>query len=165
MVLLHTLDHLWREHLVTMEHLRSVIGLRGYGQRDPLNEYKAESFELFEAMLANLREQVTGTLMHFRVMDGSPPDELQPVELRRCRRTTAIPSPAMTSWPWPTPPFPPARGPPARTGAERRAPGAAGVRRPALSIRAIPPPRARFPQCDLPLRVGQEVQPCAKCHD
>jgi preprotein translocase subunit SecA len=82
MVLLHTLDHLWREHLVTMEHLRSVIGLRGYGQRDPLNEYKAESFELFEAMLANLREQVTGTLMHFRVMDGGPPDELlQPVEL------------------------------------------------------------------------------------
>jgi preprotein translocase subunit SecA len=82
MVLLHTLDHLWREHLVTMEHLRSVIGLRGYGQRDPLNEYKAESFELFEAMLANLREQVTGTLMHFQVVPGGQPDELmQPVEL------------------------------------------------------------------------------------
>jgi preprotein translocase subunit SecA len=82
MVLLHTLDHLWREHLVTMEHLRSVIGLRGYGQRDPLNEYKAESFELFEAMLANLREQVTGTLMHFRVTAGGSPDELmQPIEL------------------------------------------------------------------------------------
>jgi preprotein translocase subunit SecA len=82
MVLLHTLDQLWREHLVTMEHLRSVIGLRGYGQRDPLNEYKAESFELFDAMLANLREQVTGTLMHFRVMAGDQPDELmQPVEL------------------------------------------------------------------------------------
>jgi preprotein translocase subunit SecA len=77
MVLLHTLDHLWREHLVVMEHLRSVIGLRGYGQRDPLNEYKRESFELFEAMLANLREQVTGRLMHFRAMEGPPEDLLE----------------------------------------------------------------------------------------
>jgi preprotein translocase subunit SecA len=82
MVLLHTLDHLWREHLVVMEHLRSVIGLRGYGQRDPLNEYKAESFELFETMLANLREEVTGHLMHARAMIGDPSEDLlQPVEL------------------------------------------------------------------------------------
>src|SRR5215471_6710178 len=51
-VLLQTLDHLWREHLVTLEHLRQVIGLRGYGQRDPLNEYKSESFTLFEGVLA-----------------------------------------------------------------------------------------------------------------
>ena len=49
-ILLQTLDHLWREHLVMLEHLRQVIGLRGYGQRDPLNEYKAEAFNLFEAM-------------------------------------------------------------------------------------------------------------------
>jgi preprotein translocase subunit SecA len=72
MVLLYTLDHLWREHLIVMEHLRSVIGLRGYGQRDPLNEYKAESFELFETMLSNLREEVTGQLMHARAMAGEP---------------------------------------------------------------------------------------------
>ena len=51
-ILLQTLDHLWREHLVMLEHLRQVIGLRGYGQRDPLNEYKAEAFNLFEAMIA-----------------------------------------------------------------------------------------------------------------
>jgi preprotein translocase subunit SecA len=63
-VVLQTLDHLWREHLVTLEHLRQVIGLRGYGQRDPLNEYKTESFTLFEQMLARLREAVTGQLMH-----------------------------------------------------------------------------------------------------
>ena len=50
-ILLQTLDHLWREHLVMLEHLRQVIGLRGYGQRDPLNEYKAEAFSLFEAMM------------------------------------------------------------------------------------------------------------------
>ncbi len=49
-ILLQTLDHLWREHLVMLDHLRQVIGLRGYGQRDPLNEYKAEAFSLFEAM-------------------------------------------------------------------------------------------------------------------
>jgi preprotein translocase subunit SecA len=47
-VLLQTLDHLWREHLVTLDHLRQVIGWRGYAQRDPLNEYKTEAFELFE---------------------------------------------------------------------------------------------------------------------
>ena len=50
-ILLQTLDHLWREHLLMLEHLRQVIGLRGYGQRDPLNEYKSESFHLFETML------------------------------------------------------------------------------------------------------------------
>jgi preprotein translocase subunit SecA len=73
-VLLQTLDHLWREHLVMLEHLRQVIGLRGYGQRDPLNEYKAEAYNLFEAMSQNLREQVTGYLMRIQVMD-SPPEE------------------------------------------------------------------------------------------
>ena len=52
-VLLQTLDHLWREHIVTVEHLRQVIHLRGYGQRDPLNEYKTEGFTLFEAMVAS----------------------------------------------------------------------------------------------------------------
>ena len=58
-ILLQTLDHLWREHLVMLEHLRQVIGLRGYGQRDPLNEYKAEAFNLFETMSQGLREGVT----------------------------------------------------------------------------------------------------------
>src|SRR5262249_13873535 len=62
-ILLQILDHLWREHLVMLEHLRQVIGLRGYGQRDPLNEYKAESYNLFEAMSQNLREAVTAQLM------------------------------------------------------------------------------------------------------
>jgi preprotein translocase subunit SecA len=81
MVLLQTLDHLWRDHLVTLEHLRQVIGFRAYGQRDPLNEYKTEAFVLFEAMLAKLREAVTGQLMHVEL---APPEEqpmLRPVEL------------------------------------------------------------------------------------
>ena len=58
-VVLQTLDHLWREHLVNLDHLRSVVGFRGYAQRDPLNEYKGEAFELFQAMLGNLRQAVT----------------------------------------------------------------------------------------------------------
>ena len=73
-ILLQTLDHLWREHLVMLEHLRQVIGLRGYGQRDPLNEYKAEAFSLFEAMVARLREAVTAQLMRVEIMQQPPPE-------------------------------------------------------------------------------------------
>lgn len=74
-VLLQTLDHLWREHLIMLEHLRQVIGLRGYGQRDPLNEYKSEAFQLFEAMVANMREGVTGQLMRVEVVQAPPEDQ------------------------------------------------------------------------------------------
>ena len=74
-ILLQTLDHLWREHLVMLEHLRQVIGLRGYGQRDPLNEYKAEAFSLFEAMVAHLREAVTAQLMRVEIVQPPPAEE------------------------------------------------------------------------------------------
>ena len=67
-VMLQTLDHLWREHLVNLDHLRSVVGFRGYAQRDPLNEYKGEAFELFQAMLANLRQAVTAQLMRVELV-------------------------------------------------------------------------------------------------
>ena len=67
-ILLQTLDHLWREHLVMLDHLRQVIGLRGYGQRDPLNEYKAEAFSLFETMSQSLREAVTAQLMRVEIV-------------------------------------------------------------------------------------------------
>src|SRR5579864_2462497 len=79
-VLLQSLDHLWREHLVMLEHLRQVIGLRGYGQRDPLNEYKAEAFNLFEAMSQSLREAVTAQLMRVEIQ-AAPPPEQQPAPL------------------------------------------------------------------------------------
>jgi preprotein translocase subunit SecA len=76
-VVLQTLDHLWREHLVTLDHLRQVIGFRGYAQRDPLNEYKTEAFQLFEHMLQRLREGVTGQLMRVELMEQPPAfDEL-----------------------------------------------------------------------------------------
>ncbi len=67
-VLLQTLDSLWREHLVNLDHLRSVVGFRGYAQRDPLNEYKGEAFELFQTMLANLRQVVTSQLMRVEIV-------------------------------------------------------------------------------------------------
>ncbi|CAM5521450.1 Protein translocase subunit SecA OS=Afipia felis OX=1035 GN=secA PE=3 SV=1 [Afipia felis] len=71
-ILLQTLDHLWREHLVMLDHLRQVIGLRGYGQRDPLQEYKSEAFALFESLIVHLREAVTAQLMRVEIV---PPDE------------------------------------------------------------------------------------------
>ncbi|MBX6425799.1 MAG: preprotein translocase subunit SecA [Variibacter sp.] len=74
-ILLQTLDHLWREHLLMLEHLRQVIGLRGYGQRDPLNEYKSEAFHLFEAMSQRLREAVTAQLMRVEIVSAPPPEE------------------------------------------------------------------------------------------
>ena len=67
-VLLQTIDAKWREHLLTLEHLRSVVSFRGYAQRDPLNEYKNESFQLFESMLDSLREDVTQQLSRVRPM-------------------------------------------------------------------------------------------------
>ncbi|ESR24094.1 preprotein translocase subunit SecA [Lutibaculum baratangense] len=72
-VLLQTLDSLWREHLVTLDHLRQVIGFRGYAQRDPLNEYKTEAFELFQSLLTRLREQVTGQMMRVELVREAPP--------------------------------------------------------------------------------------------
>ncbi len=66
-LLLQTLDHLWREHLVMLEHLRQAVGLRGFAQRDPLNEYKTDSFTLFESMLTRLRMAVTEQLMHIHL--------------------------------------------------------------------------------------------------
>jgi len=67
-VLLQTIDGKWRDHLLTLEHLRSVVGFRGYAQRDPLNEYKNESFQLFETMLDSLRTEVTQKLAQIRPM-------------------------------------------------------------------------------------------------
>jgi hypothetical protein len=65
-----TIDSKWREHLLTLEHLRSVVGFRGYAQRDPLNEYKTEAFQLFEGLLDSLRLEVTGNLSRVRPMTG-----------------------------------------------------------------------------------------------
>jgi preprotein translocase subunit SecA len=121
MVLLQTLDHLWREHLVTLEHLRQVIGFRAYGQRDPLNEYKTEAFVLFEGLLGRLREAVTGQLMHIAL---APPEEqpmlhpapLPPMEAHHVDATSGLDEFAMADMALA------AESRPNGKGAERRAP-------------------------------------------
>jgi preprotein translocase subunit SecA len=92
-VLLQTLDREWREHLVTLDHLRSVIGLRGYGQRDPLNEYKSEAFSLFEALLTRLRVEVTGQLSHVRLAPQPTEDEMRAMAQREAAARVAAEAP------------------------------------------------------------------------
>ena len=75
-ILLQTIDGKWREHLLTLEHLRSVVGFRGYAQRDPLNEYKNEAFQLFESMLDSLRQDVTQKLGQIRPMTEEEQQEM-----------------------------------------------------------------------------------------
>ena len=79
-VMLQTLDTLWKEHLAAMDHLRQGIHLRGYAQKNPKQEYKRESFELFEDMLGNLKNDVITTLCKVRVQQ---PDEVERMEAQR----------------------------------------------------------------------------------
>jgi len=72
-ILLQTLDHVWKEHLLALDYLRQGIGLRSYGQRDPLNEYKREAFKLFNAMLDELKDRVTNLMAHVSVGEAPPP--------------------------------------------------------------------------------------------
>ena len=81
-ILLMNLDTNWREHLQTLDHLRSAVGLRGYGQRDPVNEFKTEAFALFEGLLDGLRRDVTRTLMHVRLRGAEEPPVPQPQPMR-----------------------------------------------------------------------------------
>ncbi len=76
-LLLQILDQHWREHLIMLEHLRSVVGLRGYAQRDPLNEYKSEAFALFEGLLSQLRSDVTRQLGALRPLTPEEQAERQ----------------------------------------------------------------------------------------
>ncbi len=72
-LLLTTLDAVWKEHLLALDHLRQGIGLRAYGQRDPLNEYKSEAFALFNGMLDELKERVTSMLARVELSPQAPP--------------------------------------------------------------------------------------------
>ncbi|MBX6323291.1 MAG: preprotein translocase subunit SecA, partial [Rhodospirillaceae bacterium] len=82
-LLLQLLDQAWKEHLLALDHLRHGIGLRAYGQRDPLNEYKREAFEMFEAMLDRLRESITGVLSHIEIRVQRPEEAVPPPPPRR----------------------------------------------------------------------------------
>ena len=71
-IVLHTLDKKWKEHLLTLDHLRHGIGLRAFAQRNPLNEYQQEAFELFQSMLASVREETTFILSHVEIESQTP---------------------------------------------------------------------------------------------
>jgi preprotein translocase subunit SecA len=90
-LLLQVFDQVWKEHLLALDHLRQGIHLRGYGQRDPLNEYKSEAFALFNGMLGELRERVTGLLLRVEIRADAPPPEPEPVRIFDMRH----PEPAM----------------------------------------------------------------------
>src|SRR4051794_38513631 len=90
-LLLQIFDAVWKEHLLALDHLRQGIGLRAYGQRDPLNEYKSEAFGLFNGMLAELRERVTSVLMRIELRPEAPPPMPEPVRVMDMRH----PEPAM----------------------------------------------------------------------
>ncbi len=81
-LLIQTLDAVWKEHLYALDHLRQGIGLRAYGQRDPLNEYKSEAFALFNAMLDELKERVTAMLARVELAPEpvQPPPPIQMIE-------------------------------------------------------------------------------------
>jgi preprotein translocase subunit SecA len=77
-LLLQVFDTVWKEHLLALDHLRQGIGLRAYGQRDPLNEYKSEAFALFNAMLDDLRERLTSMLSRVELSAEPPPPPVSP---------------------------------------------------------------------------------------
>jgi preprotein translocase subunit SecA len=92
-LLLHLVDHTWKEHLLQLDHLRQGINLRAYGQRDPLNEYRREAFDLFEEMLVRVRESVTSTLAQVEFQIESVPDDLlfqRQAETRETREDPAL---------------------------------------------------------------------------
>ena len=145
-LLLQLLDQTWKDHLLSLDHLRQGINLRAYAQRDPLNEYKREAFELFEAMLANLRQHVTSVLSHVELrvqpepvfaMAGGEPEEAMAEE--RATGTTGRPIPA-------------AAHPAPRRLRQRRRPRRAAPGRPARPVGRHPAQRP------LPLRLRQEIQ-------
>ncbi len=92
-LLLQLLDNVWKDHLLQLDHLRQGIGLRAYAQKDPLNEYKHEAFNLFEEMLGHLRETVTQVLAHLELRIDAP-EELEaphgPQEMHESREDPAF---------------------------------------------------------------------------
>lgn len=98
-ILLQTIDGKWREHLLTLEHLRSVVSFRGYAQRDPLNEYKSEAFALFESLLESLREEVSQKLSRIRPMTKEEQEAMQQQIAAQARAQAAPAEPQEASTP------------------------------------------------------------------
>ena len=99
-ILLVTLDQLWKEHLLALDHLKQGIGLRAYGQKDPLNEYKREAFSMFEQMLFNMNEVVTARLAHMEISDDhADAENIQKLSRRRSNMREERVDPAIASGP------------------------------------------------------------------
>jgi preprotein translocase subunit SecA len=89
-VILQSLDHLWRDHLVTLDHLRQVIGWRGLAQRDPLNEYKSEAFDLFRQLIAQWHEAVIAQMMRVEVRLQQPDPAPPPMQFQHLDPQTGL---------------------------------------------------------------------------
>ena len=141
--MLQMIDMQWREHLVHLDHLRGVIGLRGYGQRDPLNEYKTEAFNLFETLLYELRHNVTRWLMTVEFRFEPPPvmdlPEFQEIHLNPGTGENEMANPA-------------AQSPEGMLQGDDRA---------RLPVDALPPDWARTPRnADCPCGSGRKFKHC-----
>ena len=112
-VLLQSIDGKWREHLLKLEHLRSVVGFRGYAQRDPLNEYKTEGFTLFEHLLESLREEVSQKLSAIRPMSAEESQAMMQNLLAQRARAPGAAAPASVGEALEGRPASPALAPPA----------------------------------------------------
>ena len=99
-LLLQILDHSWKEHLLQLDHLRQGIGLRAYAQRDPLNEYKREAFEMFEEMLRRVRNSVTEILSHVELTFDESEQEMFQREQQSMQESREDPAFATTDEPF-----------------------------------------------------------------
>jgi preprotein translocase subunit SecA len=137
-VMLSVLDALWKEHLLNMDHLKEGIGLRGYGQKDPLVEYKQESFDLFEAMMMRFQEDTARNLFRMQILapDGTPIESLE--QLAQLQLGQFQPG-------QPAPPQPPAQQ---RLPIEATNPGAPGL----ASETWDGPPQQQAPPPTIPTR-------------
>jgi preprotein translocase subunit SecA len=144
-IVLQALDHLWREHLVTLDHLRQVVGWRGMAQRDPLNEYKSEAFELFGELITHLREMTTAQLNRVEVA-FEPPPPMEALEVSHAD-ALAYPDRAINAA------FGPASAAPAVSRAAKPVFGASGVDAAETLVREPPEERAVYG------KVGRN-QPC-----
>jgi preprotein translocase subunit SecA len=133
-IVLQALDHLWREHLVTLDHLRQVVGWRGMAQRDPLNEYKSEAFELFGELITHLREMTTAQLNRVEVA-FEPPPPMEALEVSHAD-ASAYPDRAINAA------FGPASAAPAVSRAAKPVFGASGADAAETLVREPPEQRA-----------------------
>ena len=143
-VVLSVLDRKWREHLYEMDYLREGIGLRGYGQRDPLVEYQREGYDMFGAMMDGIKEESVGNLFNLKVEvqenpiveEATPDGSASP----GAPEALAIDTPEAASPPRPPPRVSPVPAPPARTPAAAPRPAASG---PKAAPRSEAAPRSK----------------------